>query len=213
MAVRKKNLKTRIYEIIKKEIMSAKIKPNDQLLETKLAERFSVSRTPVREAMGMLSMEGLIKPLPKNGYFVESVGYKDMLEAFHIRILLEKGAASLAAARISKEDIEELKGLCEYTDFEEIWDFNKKFHMIIARASENSRLIKYIDQSINDVKRVLMVDPFMNLLESDGEEEHFKIIEALSARDSQQAGLAMEEHLINTRKRIHEQLLTGGAKI
>lgn len=203
----KRNLKDLIYESLKKEIIEANLKPNVQLLETELAKKFSVSRTPVREALNMLSMEGLVKPLPKNGYLVKDVSYKEMLESFYIRLLLEKGAAFLAASRISDKEVERLKELCIYTDFKSIWKFNKEFHMIIAKASGNKKLIRIIDRSIDDVKRVMALDPFMNLLESKGEEEHLKIIEGLEKRDEELASLAMEEHLLKARERIHEQLI------
>ncbi len=196
-----------IYEILKNKIMSLEIKPGTQLLETKLAKEYSVSRTPVREALNMLNMEELLTSLPKNGYVVQEISFKELLESFQIRIFLEKGAAELAVHRISEDDIQRLKELCVYENKEHIWNFNKEFHLIIARAANNSKLTKIIDRSLDEAKRALKLDPFMNLIQSQGKEEHDKIIEALQKEDGEKAAKAMEEHLMKTRERIYNQLI------
>lgn len=199
--------KDQIYEVLKEEILTGTIKPGEQLWETKLADRFKLSRTPVREALNLLQAEGLLQLLPKNGFLVKEISYKDILESFYIRIVLEREAAALAASRISVSEIEKLKELCIFRNPETIWALNKEFHMIIAKASGNFKLAEIIDRAIDEVRRVLMFDPNMNSLHE--AEDHKRVVDALKKRQEGEAGKAMEQHLFNSRKRIHEQLLQG----
>ncbi len=203
------NLKNIVYAKLKKDIITNKIKPGTQLLATKLADEFSVSRTPVREAMGILEKDGLVKLLPKNGYLVKDISYREMLDTYYVRILLEKEAAKLAAERILPEQIEELNKNCIYYEEDHIWDNNKKFHMIIARAAGNYKLIDFLEQTIEQIDRFIMLDPYMNLKDSIGKEEHYQVIDALEAGDGEKASMLMEKHLIKTRERIHKEILAG----
>lgn len=205
----KLDLKDQVYNIIKDEINKGNIKANQHLLATELSKKYNVSRTPVREAFSMLEKEGYLKGIPKKGYRVMMLSHNDLLEIFMIRLLLEKGAAFLAADKIKTADIDKLFTYCDYrgADDKQIYDYNKKFHLTIARASGNSRLYKIIDRSIDDVSRILALDPYMQVESYSGSSQHLKIIEALQQRNAQLAGEMMEKHLLQTRKRIHEAML------
>lgn len=201
------NLKERVYKQIKQEIIEGNFKPSEHLLETSLAEKFKVSRTPIREAFSKLEQDGYLQWVPKKGFQVRELNHKDLLEIFYIRIILEKGAATLAAKRIKEEDISLMEHYCNYKDEALIYSYNKEFHLLVARASGNSHLVEMLDKAIDSVRRILMLDPYMNFKESVGMEEHYRVIEALKNRDPEQAGKEMENHLVATRRRIHESLI------
>jgi len=207
LAKPRENLKDRIYKRIKEDILLGKIKEDDSLLETDISNKFKVSRTPVREAFGKLEQEGLLTWVPRKGHQVKPVSYDDLLEIFSIRIFLEKGAASIGAKTISEEELEKMEYYNIYKDEKAIFDFNKQFHLSIVRAARNKRLLKITEGLIDDSRRILMFDPYMQEKETLGIGEHARIIEALRSRDPLEAEKAVEEHLIATRRRIHESLL------
>lgn len=204
---RTKYLKEVIYDNVKSDIINGKIQPGEIILETEIANKYKVSRTPVREAMGMLGKEGYIECIPKKGYAIKKIDYQDIIENIYIRILLESGATYQATNRISDEDIVKLEEILEEVDMDNAWEKNKEFHMLIAKASGNQKLIGLIEQLYLEMKRILMLDiGYLNIPVHEGGDEHWRIIKALKLKDKNIAKTAMEEHLQKTRDRIFSNL-------
>ncbi|WP_171011346.1 GntR family transcriptional regulator [Haloimpatiens lingqiaonensis] len=203
----KQNLREKVYENIRDRILSGFYKPSEILLETTIAKEFEVSRTPVREAMTMLCQDNLLEAIPKNGYMIKTITHVDILEMYFIRILLEGAAAELAAVKITKEQIKKLENLVKYPDCDCIWEYNKKFHTIIAEASGNKKLIELIDKLLDEGRRIVMIDPYMHLLKDTAVEDHIALIEALKNKDGKKAKTIMETHLTNARERIHNSII------
>jgi len=198
------NLKDKVYESLRKKILSGEIKPGDFLMETVLANMYSVSRTPVREALNLIQKEGLIIPLPHNGFIVKKSDTKDLMDLFYIRIILESGAANLAAKKITDKDIKELEKYIDYPDSDSFIEQNNRFHTLIAERSGNEKLCQLIKTALDEITWILNLDDSTKIDEDDT--EHIAIINCLQKRDSVAAMAAMKDHLYKTKLRIQRRL-------
>jgi DNA-binding GntR family transcriptional regulator len=199
--------KSFIYEQIKQAIISGSIKPGEYLNEADLAQKYSIGKTPTREALLLLTHENLLESIPRVGYMVTRLTTKDFLEIYSLRVLLESEAIGLAVEHITPEEITQLEeNNCEEAKLfaqsgnrltKQAYRLNYDFHMLIARASGNSRLMKFIDELINDLERALSSDPYLA-----DPNQHVEIINSLKARDKARAQDAMKAHLGETRLHI-----------
>lgn len=199
--IRKTSLKQKVYEALRREITDGSLLPGDLLKERELAELYGVSKTPVREALSLLEQENLVKAIPRAGYMVTQLTLRDVQEVHQLRVTLESMAARLAAENISDEELEELEGMAATSDPEEALLFNHRFHLVIARASGNSRLAKMIEQLLDDTDRWAALDvarltPTVLLIGHEAE------LEALRTRDPDIAEKAMREHV----QRVYQHL-------
>lgn len=187
-----------VYTTLKHDIMWGKIESGTLLSELKLAARFGVSRTPVREALTMLASDGLINTLPRRGHLVRTISLSEMLNAFRVRELLEVEAVAQAVRRITDQEIAHLRELAEAGDGVDLPDLNRQFHMTIARASGNRILADFIERLLILMQSVLIMDPHLAAWTEEGMEEELAIINALAARDEEAAREAMRRHIRNT---------------
>ena len=147
-----KSLRKLVVERLREAIQSSVLKPGQRLMEIQLAEALGVSRTPVREAMRELEMEGFVIMIPRRGTYVSDLSLKDITQVFEIRTVMEELAASLAAVRITEEELAELERILVmisgYIRENNQADFLKadvQFHQILYEASRNKWLIEIIN--------------------------------------------------------------------
>ena len=171
--------------------MWGEIEPGTLLSESKLAARFSVSRTPVREALTMLASDGLITTLSRRGHLVRTVSFSEILGAFRLRELLEVEAAGLAAQRIGDHDLAYLQKLAKDRDSADIPARNREFHMTIANASGNRILAEFIERLLMLMQSVLIKDPHLKRWTNAGLQVELSIIDALASHDEEAAREAM----------------------
>jgi DNA-binding GntR family transcriptional regulator len=174
----------------------------DRLDEVQLAERFSVSRTPVREAFQRLAQSGLVEQIPRRGVFVHQPGPFELIQMFEVMAELEALSARLAAVRISNEALEDLRtanAQCQRAantqDADGYYDVNERFHQIIYKQSGND----FLEQECLRLHRRLK--PFRRLqLRLRGRlkqsmAEHEDILDALDAGDGDRAAAAIRQHV------------------
>lgn len=106
-------IKDQIYQILKEEIMNCTIKSGDKLVEQSIADRLSVSRSPVREAIKQLTGDGLVENIPNKGAFVKKPSFKEVLDMYDVRLMFESYAARKACAGMKKSDEQQLRRLRE----------------------------------------------------------------------------------------------------
>ncbi len=206
-------LKDSVYEIIKDMIVHLDPKDGEQLRVEAIANRMGISRTPVREALLRLESEGLVRTVPRVGFFVKGITKQDLRELFELREITEGYAAEKAAVLISGEDIariEELqsqsKQAVDEGDFERFIGMEAELHSLIIKNSRNSRLLKMIE-SIKELtyrERLLSLRSPENVKLS--VEEHQRIVEALRNRDGKLAGKLMRAHIRAVQNRLLEFL-------
>lgn len=202
--------KERVYRELKAAILSLELKPGEAIVESVVGERYGISRTPAREALSRLVDEGLVEVVPRKGYFVAEVTLQDVLESYHLRILLEPEAAAHAAQRAGVEEVAALRTNMEQHMQRATTEGNREFHLLIAKASGNQRLARLIGQLLDDVERVAMLDPYMLSPSGSGHDEHLVIIEALERQEPEAARAGMKSHLENGRDRALKLLQQRG---
>jgi DNA-binding GntR family transcriptional regulator len=200
----KQSLADQVYQGLREEILSCRIRPGEPLAEGEVAKRFHVSKTPVREALGRLAQEGLVEVLPRKGYYITPITVRDVLDGYHLREVLEGEACALAAERLTSTDLLSLDELCDYGPDRAPTD-NRKFHTIIALGSGNQRLAKLVAQVLDEMQRMVILDPYMSYVPEDGATEHQDIVAALRARDPALARRHMSRHIKKSLERVLRQ--------
>ena len=197
-----KPLRDVVFENLREAIVEGKLKPGQRLMEVQLADQLGVSRTPVREAIRKLELEGLVVMLPRKGAYVADLSLKDMIDVLEIRASLEGLAASLAAQRISDEDIKKLESIVDEfkdsvsdLDVESLLKKDVEFHECIFKATNNQKLHQIINSLWEQVYRfrftyVSDYDSTVNIIE-----EHKMILDAIKNRDSELAKKYAMEHI------------------
>lgn len=214
-----KPLRELVFENIREAIINGYLKPGERLMEIQLAEELGVSRTPVREAIRKLELEGFVVMIPRKGAYVTDISIKDIADVFELRWALEALAAELAAERASEEEIEqmerhllELAKVVEEQDVKKIVEIDTKFHETIYTASRNKRLGQILSLLGELIQR------YRTLTLSKSErikvtmEEHRAIVEALAARDPQRAGRLAQEHIESAENSLMDVLALDQAK-
>lgn len=145
-----------VFNSLRTAIIHGEFKPGERLMEMHLAKSLGVSRTPVREAMRMLELEGLVVMIPKKGAEVARITEKNLKDALEIRMALEELAAELACRRIDDAGREQLKTACEAfrkavetRDLSAIVDADVAFHNVVYEATDNDRLVS-ISQTLRE---------------------------------------------------------------
>lgn len=201
------SLTDKIYKEIKEMIVYGQLKPGEALNVGDFAERFNVSKTPVREALHFLKHEGLIEILPYKGGLVSQLNLKDLGELFTLRVLLEGGAAELAALHATEQGIHKLKSLVDadinqtnLADGIQVMRLNYDFHAAVAEASNNLRLKKLIINILDTMQRVLYLD--LKIGSSFSMNDHRQLVEFIKQREPAAAKKLMIDHINSTRNRI-----------
>lgn len=192
-----------IYQRLKKAIIKGYIKQGTKLVETTLAKQMNVSRTPIRGAVRRLTYAGFAVYEANKGAYVIKPTLKEIKETFFVRQQLEQTAARLATDNITPEQIKELQTYCdeeirtfENHDIEEFHRINDAIHLLIAEASGNKVLLRYIEELLNRTKIYLILyDPFQTTPLNPSIKEHKDMMQALKAKDPIAAEKYMGLHL------------------
>jgi DNA-binding GntR family transcriptional regulator len=199
-----KPLREIVFESLREAIISGVLKPGERMMEVQLAEEMGVSRTPVREAIRKLELEGFVIMVARKGAYVAGISSKDVAEVFEIRAALEGLAAALAAERITdteKEDLERVlvvkAASLEANDFSSLIEKDTEFHELIYKASRNERLMQIISNLREQINRFRMVSLAHPGRGREALEEHRKIAEAIADRDFTLAQSLAQEHIEN----------------
>jgi DNA-binding GntR family transcriptional regulator len=205
-------LSSDLFTKLQEDILSGRLASGDKLTEMRICNEYGVSRTPVREALRQLEMDGLIETIPNRGAFVIGLSEQDILDLYILRTSAEIQAARWAITRITEEEMDELTETFEFMEFytmkndiQKMLNINMAFHQIIYNATHNRLLkqqltsyqmyLKHCDPSNyyapNYLRDVLM--------------EHRAIFDAFVARDVEAGALAMKRHMENSSMRKFRQ--------
>jgi DNA-binding GntR family transcriptional regulator len=193
----------RLRAKIECDIISFNLKPGQRLDESKLAEKYGTSRTPVREALRQLSANGLIEIRPRKGAIVAKLGIRELVELLEVMAELEGACGRLAAKVCLKSDLDAIheahdacRRLMEASDTEGYKKANEKFHESIYSASRNSCLLKLAISVRNRVAayRRLQLDQSARLPIS--YDEHDQIVRAIELGQPGEADRLLQEHVL-----------------
>jgi GntR family transcriptional regulator, rspAB operon transcriptional repressor len=198
-------LRDNVYESLRSDILSCRLAPGDDVREQELAERYSVSRQPVREALLRLEREHLITVQPRQGYRVNPISLSDARDLLRFRLALEP--ACVAEAIESAPD-KVLAALDRFRSFagnrEDFITYNRGFHSALAHASGNRRMAGALCDLIGQADRLVRVS-LANVRDHDPTQlvaEHIEVIEAMQRRDRRRALALIKSHIHQTEKRV-----------
>lgn len=191
----------RVYKTLQQWIVNGTLLPEERLNDIELAKYFSVSRTPVREALQMLAEQKLVKMVPSSGTFVAPIDLKDMAYVYELLGGLQAYAIELGIDRATAEQLAVLRRVNEtffkyaqQGDAEKTMDADWAFHHCIAELSENHYLITYTEQLMMQAHRNEMRFFKTYVHPRQSYEAHGRIIHALEQRDLESAKISVCEN-------------------
>ncbi|HEY5672304.1 MAG TPA: GntR family transcriptional regulator [Malonomonas sp.] len=191
---RHQTLREKILETIRDAILKGTLKPGEKVAEPELAERFGISRTPIREAFRQLESEGYLTVIPRKGAVVTALSEQDVQEFYAIKSILEGYAAELAAARLSTKEIDRLevindrlRELAKEGDVKAFFRVHNEFHELFLKASGNSKLHELIQQLGLKFNRLRMASLSVKGRMEISVAEHDKLLEAFRKNDGRMA--------------------------
>lgn len=203
-----KPLRELVFESLREAIILGRLKPGERLMEIQLAEEMGVSRTPVREAIRKLELEGFVVMVPRKGAYVAGISVKDIVDVFEVRAALEGMAAGLAAERITNEEMDQLERLLLKInklgdeDFDAVVEGDTNLHELIYQASRNQRLVQIITHLQEQIQRFRMTSLSQPGRTKIALDEHKAIVEAISDRNVDLAQSLAREHIENAEQSL-----------
>ena len=191
------SLRGRVFQKIREDILTGVYKEHDELREVSIGEELGVSRTPVREALRQLELEGLVTIVPNKGAYVTGITPQDVHDIYKIRSLLEGLCARWATEHITGRQIEELEEIILLSEFhlrkksaeqaEQVSELDGKFHKVLYEAS-NSRILEHV---LSDFHKYVQMARMMSVGAKDRAErsieEHRDILKAIKDKDPDKA--------------------------
>ncbi len=202
-----------VFNTLRQAILTGELKPGERLMEIHLANRLGVSRTPIREAIRKLELEGLVTMIPRRGAEVAQITEKSMNDVLEVRRAVDALCVELACDRITDEALQDLKAACDNfenavktKDLKKIAQADVALHDIIVQATGNNRLI----QLVNTLSEQMYRYRFEYIKDVSQHEhlvaEHRVIYEAIVKKDKETASKAAKEHIDNQEKAIIHQI-------
>ncbi|ASN83740.1 MULTISPECIES: GntR family transcriptional regulator [Pectobacterium] len=189
------------FEILINAIEKGELLPGERLQETRLAQQFGLSRTPIREALHRLEALGLVEPGPQRGLMIAQISYERLRQLFAVREGLERLAMELAVASASAEELELLQDMVEVektlTDSRKLHDHNRLFHRQIYRATHNPYLNEMLENLRIHLSLLRGTTYESTERTEEARREHQAIVEALVRRDKDAAQEAACQHIRN----------------
>ena len=202
-----------VFNTLRRAILTGQLKPGERLMEVHLANKLGVSRTPIREAIRKLELEGLVIMIPRRGAEVARITEKSLKDVLEVRRALDALSVELACDRITEENMKRLLQACQ--DFEKaakgkdasvIAKADVALHDIIVEATGNQRLA----QLVNNLSEQMYRYRFVYIKEESKHDmlvaEHREIYESIASRDKERAARAAKLHIDNQEKSIIRQI-------
>ena len=193
-----------VFNTLRQAILRGELKPDERLMEIQLANKLGVSRTPIREALRKLELEGLVNMVPRKGAEVADITEKSLRDVLEVRKALEELSVQLACEKITEEEIEELKRVAERfkdtlndQDVTKIAEADVAFHDVIYTATDNQKLILLLNNLREQMYRYRVEylkkeEAYPQLIA-----EHEELIDNISKRNKEEATRIMCEHIDN----------------
>ncbi|KKM09771.1 hypothetical protein SY88_16335 [Clostridiales bacterium PH28_bin88] len=208
-----RTIRQMVYETLREAIFERELKTGDRLVEKELAEMLKVSRTPVREAMRQLEMEGLIEHLPRKGVVVRGLTPEDVMEIYAIREALEVATIPFIVQNITAEDMQKLhqliakmRRMMDEQDTGELLRISQQYNEMLIRASKMPRLMNLINtyqEYLAKFRTVTMSKPPRRF---DALREHEEILQAIEQKDVRRAEELVRQHLRAAREEYLKNL-------
>ena len=202
-----------VFNTLRQEILTGKLKPGERLMEIHLANKLGVSRTPIREAIRKLELEGLVIMIPRRGAEVAQISWKSLKDVLEVRSALDALAIELACERMGEDELELLYKACESfeeatktKDTRQIAEADVALHDIIVASTGNKRLI----QLVNNLSEQMYRYRFEYIKDESQHEmlvqEHKEMYRCIQCKDKKAAANVVKKHIDNQEEAIIRQL-------
>jgi len=202
-----------VFNTIREAILKGDFAPGERLMEKQLAERLGVSRTPIREAIRKLELEGLVIMIPRKGAEVASITGKDISDVLEVRATLEALAVKLACKKMSDHDLDELIAIniefrkaANKKDVKKVIEKDVEFHDVIFHSSDNDKLINISNNLREQIYRYRVEYIYKMNSYDELVVEHDEIVKAIVARDGKRAAEIAMKHIENQEKSVLEYI-------
>lgn len=203
----KYSLRGKVYDQIREDILNGVYKEHEELKEATLGERLDVSRTPVREALRQLELEGLVEIIPNKGARVTGITGKDIEDIFQIRYLLEGLSARWATEHVTDAQLEKMEETLYLTEFHmnkgnfaQVHQLDSQFHELMYEASGSKLLNRILSDFHMYVTRIRKTSLASGQRSQNSTEQHRAILEAIKAKDADLAEKCAHEHVTSSSK-------------
>ncbi|MDP4181807.1 MAG: GntR family transcriptional regulator [Bacillota bacterium] len=207
------SLRGKVFNQLQNDIINGKYQPGENLIETRLSEELGVSRTPIREALRQLELEGLVQSIPNKGVVVTGVSTKDIKDIYTIRTMIEGLAAKWAAEKITPEELVELKESLELEEFytlrndtSHVLKLDSKYHELIFKASKSRPLLFMLSTFHLYIQRARNISISSPGRAEQALLEHKAIFKAISEGDAEMAQILTTEHVKNASINLIKQI-------
>lgn len=199
----KQSLAEQLFDALRREILTGVLAPGEVINEPAVAARYSVSKTPAREALRLLVHSGWIVALARKGYLVKPLDLSDLSEIFALRKMLEPQLAAEAARQATAESVSQLHELVSAQaaageQFEQATEASREFHLVIARVTGNERAVRVVESLLDDFARLIYLMPLIQSMHKHAAveiESHRAIADAIARHDADAAQSLMLEHI------------------
>ena len=205
-----------VFNTLRQAILRGELKPGERLMEIQLANKLGVSRTPIREAIRKLELEGLVLMIPRKGAEVAEITEKNMRDVLEVRKALEELAVQLACEKITQEELEELekagenfkKVLKRSKDITEVAEADVRFHDVIYMATDNQKLIHLLNKLREQMYRY-RVEYLKNPdVHEQLTQEHEEIVYHIKRREKVEATAVTCQHIDNQVSAVTDKIRT-----
>ena len=193
-----------VFNTLRQAILRGELKPGERLMEIQLANKLGVSRTPIREAIRKLELEGLVLMIPRKGAEVAEITKKSLRDVLEVRRALEELAVQLVCEKITEEEIEELKAaarefenVLKDGDITKIAEADVRFHDVIYMATDNQKLIQLLNNLREQMYRFRVEYLKREEVRPQLLAEHEEIIATIERREKDTATKVVCEHIDN----------------
>lgn len=198
-----------VYEELRRALLAREFDPGEPLTEHQLSRRFRVSRTPIREALGKLERDHLVRVIPKKGTFVCTLSHDEIRELYEIREALEALALRLAAPHLDRGELagfearfRELRGCGARVTYRELRPLGEEFHRYLLKRADNARLLELLEQLRERIQSVWTMSMLAPRRVQGLVTEHLAIIDALKRDRVARAERLMVAHVRRVRDAI-----------
>jgi Transcriptional regulators len=202
LQVSKNSTSKKIYHLLREEIINLYLTPGTSISEKEISEKYSVSRTPVREAFVRLSQDGLLSIYPQKGTVVSLIDLSAVEEARFLRENLERAVVKLACEEFPQEKIFSLEMNLKFQemymgtrDSKQLFKADEEFHRIIFEGCDKRRIWSTINDMSTDFQRIRVLRLLSNFKWEHIYSQHLSVVDAIKNKDSERAEKVMKEHL------------------
>ena len=194
---------------LREEIKDGTLRPNERILEEELAKRFSISRSPIREALRILESEGNVTILPRRGVYVSEIDQDDIMDMFEVMPVLEALAAKLACRNMTEKDCDYLEQIAnkmadavDEDNFRLYFESNNEFHKTIYMAIKNKYLLKIIQTLHEQSQRYEFLPLVLSRQLKRSVKKHFVLLEAFREKNEKKVERIRYRQMLKNRSDI-----------